>query len=678
MNNMNSKIVYALSTLAYSDYIMVGGIAMIAVFLWNSSRPKNNSMLVDLKKMKVLPSNNDEGNSKEKMSDKNLIEKMESSGKNIVVFFGSQTGTGEEFSQRLSKNSRLFGLKTLVADPEETDMNDLARLSEIPNAVAIFIVATYGEGDPTDNAQELFDFLQQGQCDLNGVNYGVFGLGNKTYEHFNAVGKYFDKRLEELNATRLIDLGLGDDDSNIEEDFVTWMDKFWPLVCDHFGISAAEQDISIRQYKLLNHENIIPEKMFKGEITRLNSYTRQRPPFDSKNPFMAPIIVNRNLFKNTDRKCLHVELDITGSRLRYEAGDHVAIYPQNDGNIVDRIGELLNVDLDAQISLVNIEEDASKKNPFPCPTTFRTALTFYLDITSLPTTQLLKELAQYCIDEDEKKLLQLMGSASEEGKNKYKSFIIDQHNDIVSLLTILTSLKPPIDHVLELLPRLQARYYSISSSPKLYPNTIHITLTVIQYQTKDDRTCKGVCTNWLLNKAITDNLKPKVPIFVRKSQFRLPFKFQTSVIMIGPGTGFAPFRGFIQERDYYRKEGRQVGKSLLYYGCRKQNEDYLYPEELKEYEENGTLTKLNVAFSRDQPEKVYVTHLLKRDENIVWNLIKEGGHIYVCGDAKSMARDVNEILINICKNQGQMIHSDAVQYVKDLSQKSRYAQDVWS
>lgn len=184
---------------------------------------------------------------------------------------------------------------------------------------------------------------------------------------------------------------------------------------------------------------------------------------------------------------------------------------------------------------------------------------------------------------------------------------------------------------MELMPRLQARYYSISSSPKLYPNSIHITCTVIEYQTKDGRTRKGVATNWLSNKVATDDLKPKVPIYVRKSQFRLPFKFQTPVVMIGPGTGLAPFRGFIQERDYYRKEGKQVGNSILYYGCRKRAEDYLYPDELEEYEKNGTLSKLNIAFSRDQAEKVYVTHLLQRDSGLIWNVIKEGGHIYVCG-----------------------------------------------
>lgn len=387
----------------------------------------------------------------------------------------------------------------------------------------------------------------------------------------------------------------------------------------------------MRQYKLTSLDDVPSEKIFKGEVYRLNSYVRQKPPYDSKNPFMASISVKENLFKGTDRKCLHIELDITDSRLRYEAGDHVAIYPVNDPAIVNRIGELLDVDLDQTFSLINIDEDASKKHPFPCPTTFRTALSYYLDITSLPTTQLIKELAQYATDENEKKSLQLMASASEEGKAFYNSFIRDDHTDLVNLLEKISSLKPPIDHVMELLPRLQARYYSISSSPKVNPNTIHVTCTVVEYETKDGRLCKGVTTNWLLNKPISQDLKPKVPIFVRKSQFRLPFKFQTSILMIGPGTGLAPFRGFLQERDFYRKEGRLVGKSILYYGCRKKAEDYLYQDELEKYETNGTLTKLNVAFSRDQSQKVYVTHLLKKDAALVWSIIKEGGHIYVCG-----------------------------------------------
>ena len=210
MSKLPTKMSMLLSSLGYADYLVVGGIAIIALILWNNSKSNKRSQIVDLKKLKMVPTQ--EVESKSSVSEMGLVEKMKATGKSIVVFFGSQTGTAEEFAQRLSKNSRLFGLKTLVMDPEETSMEDLVRLKEIPNAVAVFMMATYGEGDPTDNAQDMFDFLQQGECDLSGINYAVFGLGNKTYEHYNEVGKYFDKRLEELNANRLCDMGLGDDD----------------------------------------------------------------------------------------------------------------------------------------------------------------------------------------------------------------------------------------------------------------------------------------------------------------------------------------------------------------------------------------------------------------------------------------------------------------------------------
>jgi len=266
-----------LNSLGYTDILMVGGIAAIIFYLWSSKR-RSSSTIVDLKKLKIAPTFIDDGLSvKDARQEKSLLERMKASGKNIDVFFGSQTGTAEEFAQRLSKNARLYGLKALVVDPEEIDINEIPRLTEIPNALAVFILATYGEGDPTDNAQELHEQLQQDNWDLNGLKYAVFGLGNKTYEHYNEIGKYFDKRLEQLNGSRLVQLGLGDDDANIEEDFVTWMDKFWTVVCDHFGISASEQDISIRQYKLLNHDDVPNEKVFKGEVLRLNSYNRQKP-----------------------------------------------------------------------------------------------------------------------------------------------------------------------------------------------------------------------------------------------------------------------------------------------------------------------------------------------------------------------------------------------------------------
>lgn len=603
---------------------------------------------------------------------------MKSSGKNVIVFYGSQTGTAEEFAGRLAKDAVGYGMKGLVADPEECDMDDLQRLPEVENSLAIFCMATYGEGDPTDNAQEFNEWLQNGDVSLEGVKYAVFALGNKTYEHYNAMGKFVDKKLEELGGTRVFELGMGDDDANIEEDFVTWREKFWPAVCDHFGVQATGDQVSIRQYSLTTHDDIPKEKVYKGEIARLGSFRNQKPPFDAKNPYLAPVQVNRELHKGGDRSCMHIEFDITGSKIRYEAGDHVAVYPVNDPEIVEALGKRLDIDLDTVFTLTNVDEEASKKHPFPCPCSYRTALSHYLDITSTPRTHILRELSEYATEEKEKEFLLQLTSSTPEGKQLYSDWIIKDHRNILAILEDLPSIKPPLDHICELLPKLQARYYSISSSPKVHPQSIHITAVVIKYETRTGRIAKGVATNWLALKKPENGIKPTVPIYVRKSQFRLPFKANTPVLMVGPGTGLAPFRGFIQERHFAKKDGKPVGDTILYFGCRHKAQDYIYEDELNDYVNDGTLTKIHVAFSRDQEKKVYVQHLMKENKTEIWNLLENGGHIYVCGDARNMARDVHELLENIIVELGDMDKAKAADYVKKLQSKGRYSCDVWS
>ncbi|KAK9962609.1 hypothetical protein ABG768_007966 [Culter alburnus] len=612
--------------------------------------------------------------------DTSFIDKMKKTGKNIVVFYGSQTGTAEEFANRLAKDAHRYGMKGMAADPEEYDMGELSRLAEIDNSLAIFCMATYGEGDPTDNAQDFYDWLQEGDADLSGVKYTVFALGNKTYEHYNATGKYVDKRLAELGAQRIFDLGMGDDDGNLEEDFVSWREQFWPAVCEHFGVEATGEESSIRQYELKVHTDLNMNKIYTGELGRLKSFENQKPPFDSKNPFLAPVTVNRKLNKGGERHLMHLELDITGSKIRYESGDHVAVYPINDTAIVNRIGDILGVDLDTVISLNNLDEESNKKHPFPCPTTYRTALTHYLDITNPPRTNVLYELAQYATDPKDQENMRKMASSSPEGKALYQSWVLESCRNILAILEDLPSLRPPIDHLCELMPRLQARYYSISSSSKVYPNSIHICAVVVEYETKTGRVNKGVATNWLKNKMPTDNgHKATVPMYIRKSQFRLPFKSTNPVIMIGPGTGIAPFIGFIQERGWLKEQGKDVGETVLYFGCRHKNEDFLYQEELEKFEKTGVLTTLNVAFSRDQAQKVYVQHLLKNSKETVWKLIHtDNAHIYICGDARNMARDVQNAFYEIAEELGGMSRTQAVDYIKKLMTKGRYSQDVWS
>ncbi|KAI4503415.1 hypothetical protein M0802_001637 [Mischocyttarus mexicanus] len=611
-------------------------------------------------------------------SENSFTKKLISSGRSLVVFYGSQTGTGEEFAGRLAKEGIRYKLKGMVADPEECEMEELTNMKTINNSLAVFCLATYGEGDPTDNAMEFYEWLKNGSPDLTGLSYAVFGLGNKTYEHYNEVAIYVDRRLEELGATRVYELGLGDDDANIEDDFITWKDKFWPAVCEYFGIEDTEEDVSIRQYKLTEHVDISPDHIYTGEIARLHSFKTQRPPFDAKNPFLASVKINKELHgPASDRSCMHIELDIEESKMRYESGDHLAVYPVNNSELVNKIGAKCGIDLDTVFTLTNTDEESTKTHPFPCPCTYRTALTHYLDITGNPRTHVLKELIEYASDPVDKEKLQLMASTTVEGKAAYQQWVVQANRNIVHILEDIPSLKPALDHLCEILPRLQCRYYSISSSPKLYPDSIHITAVVVEYKTPTGRINKGVTTNWLKEKH-PSNPPCVVPIFVRKSQFRLPPRLSTPIIMIGPGTGIAPFRGFIQERDLARKEDREVGDTILYFGCRKKTEDYLYKDELEEYVKNGTL-KLYTAFSRDQPEKVYVTHLLEKNKDEIWKVIGEqNGHIYVCGDARNMARDVHNILLKVVIEKGNMSEKEASAYIKQMDSQKRYSSDVWS
>merc|ERR1712227_683373 len=610
-------------------------------------------------------------NPKQAVDDGDIISRMKSKGRNILILYGSQTGTAEDFSSNLAREAHKYEkMRAMVMDPEEIEFEDLSRLNEIENSVLVFAVATYGEGDPTDNLSTIWDWFKSDDVDettFEGQKFAVFGLGNKTYEYFNEMGKFFDKRMEELGGERVVELGLGDDDANIEEDFNNWKEKFWINICRTFSVSRRETHGTVRQFQL-----------------------------------------KKELHKGGNRSCMHIELDIKDSRIRYEAGDHVAVYPTNDPIAVDYIGKRLNIDLDEPFALENVDEDSSKKYPFPCPTTYRTALMHYVDIHGQPRANLLAELIQYATGDSKthlEKLCGVNGNDAKEAKKMYQKWVLDESRTIYQILEDLPELKNiPIDHLVELLPRLQPRYYSIASSPKgkrmvdgvevENKDSVAICAILVKYETGSGRTNPGVATGYMKNKIPSqteDVPSPKVPCFIRRSQFKLPFKQSTPIIMIGPGTGIAPFRGFLQERHFKRTEAKEINKKngkenapcgigdcILFTGCRNRAVDYVYDDELEEFKNNGTLSQLFVAFSRDQEEKIYVQHLLAKEGELVWKVIQDGGHIYVCGDAKNMARDVQDVILNIISEYKKVPKSSAQDYLKSMRNKGKYQEDVWS
>uniref|UniRef100_A0A1I7ZKU9 NADPH--hemoprotein reductase n=1 Tax=Steinernema glaseri TaxID=37863 RepID=A0A1I7ZKU9_9BILA len=616
---------WLLSQFDTMDIVVITVVLGIGVYFFIKNRTESSTSRYSPNVVPITPVNGSA------TRDSSFISKMTSENRQVLILYGSQTGTGEELAGRLAKDLHRYSQKALVLDPEDMDVEDFARLTEVENPLVVLCVATYGEGDPTDNAQQLHEFITNADCDLSGVRFSVFGLGNKTYEHYNEMGKFFDRRLEELGAERVYELGLGDDDANLEEDFMRWREGFLPAVAASFNWELSNEAGNERQYKFELVKD--PEvKVFQGEYGRIGAFERQRPPFDQKNPFVAKIAINRELHgKESDRSCRHIDFIVEGNRVRYETGDHLAVFPTNDSQLVHDIGSLLDCNLDEVFTLINTDEDSSKRHPFPCP---------------------------------------------EEGLKEYGHFIQKERRSIIDILKTFDSCKPPTEYLLELLPRLQARYYSISSSPKLDSNLISITAVVTKYNI-GDRLIKGVCTNYLVDKVAED----KSPVFVRKSTMRLPHRLSTPIIMIGPGTGLAPFRGFLQERSWQKEQGKEIGQIDLYFGCRNPEHDYIYKEELEAYKDNGVLSEMHVAFSRvnaNGGKKVYVQHLLWENREHVWQMIENGSHIYVCGDARNMARDVQNTFSRIFTEVGGKTEAEAQKLFHDMERQRRYQADVWS
>ncbi|KAG5462142.1 MAG: hypothetical protein BJ554DRAFT_5561 [Olpidium bornovanus] len=538
----------------------------------------------------------------------------------------------------------------------------------------------------------------------------------------------------------------------------------WPDVAKFMGVAATENaDDAQPPTSIYAVRELVsrPEVFYTGQISRAGSIVNANV-HDQKNPFLARVALTRELFAASSRRhCVHVEIDLTGSLLTYEAGDHLAIYPINPKTEAEKLARALGLwdKKDTFVMIEAVDATAAKKHPFPVPSTYDTILRHYLDITRVPTRDLLAILASFFPAGSPARahLAKLaLDKLEHERVCVHDRLMLGEILQIVETMEGGAGLKdlPLFPAIVEGLGRLQPRYYSISSSPKLYPKMVHVTASVLQYNSlvKPERTLYGICTNYLL--AIHDmlskgelaedteqhalySLQPagmkvedvphrevRIPVFLRRSNFKLPSDPKLPIIMVGPGTGVAPFRGFIQERQWQRRQGIEVGPTLLFFGCRRSDEDYLYREEWLEAmgeinpesytytspalpsarprkgrdaetgaskaSDNGDGLAVSenkaadaavfVAFSREDPQhKHYVQHRLAEMGARVWTLLGPGGgSFYVCGDAKYMAHDVHATLKSIASTEGGMSAEDAEKWVKDLRAMGRYMEDVWA
>ncbi|KAL0482138.1 NADPH-cytochrome P450 reductase [Acrasis kona] len=615
----------------------------------------------------------------------------------MLILFGSQTGTAEEYANTLAEEaSRSYGFNAVAVDMVDFDPEELNG-----EKLVVFLVATYGEGEPTDNARDFYDWLKESSRDkdsLNGVQYTVFGLGNKQYKIYQAMARYFDARLKDLGAERIFELGEGDADADIEEDYEDWRSRLLPEMAKIFDtkVDDNEQEVAEPKYELKFENPPAPRPNSSSPPVSPNPDGKVNlPPFDiargssepdQKTPFFAPVLVNRSLFTvehnlNPDkRNTVHIDFDLTGSRVKYEAGDHLAILPKNPDHIVQRYFDRLGVDENKAdrmvVSMIN-KKDLSKGNYFNRKCSLRTAFSHYLNLTSVASKKALKIYAHYARDPAEQKELQMLSANTEEGKELYRQKVRDECATPLDILLQYKSVQIPLNHFAETISRLQPRYYSIASSYSYDPTKVSICVAVVRYNAiSGGKLVEGSASSYL------ERLTPgqKCYLYVRKSNFHLPSDTSRPVIMIGPGTGLAPFAGFLQQRRSQKEKNKTLGKSMLFFGCRHREHDYIYNQELEKSHSDNIIDNLELAFSRDQNSKIYVQHKIEQKKDEIWNLLSDPKKciIYICGDAKRMAKDVENTLCKIIGEKGDMTPDQVQLFVDELSNQGRYLKDVWS
>ena len=531
----------------------------------------------------------------------------------LNILFGTQTGNAEGLALETADVAKTYGLDTKVQGLDEVDIKDFQNMKNV-----IVSIATYGEGEMPDNA-ELFwkDLVSPEMPKLPEMRFGVLALGDTGYDEFCQAGKLIDMRLEQLGASRII--SRQDCDVDYEDIAASWISDAVPKLTNNLSRSDP------------------------GEKS-----TRVRSEWNRKNPFPARLSLNKLLSKNgSGKEIRHYEVDISDSGIEYSAGDVINVLPVNNSTLVSLIIERLDID---PSYIPNGKEQS-----------LEVLLTSYYEI-STPGKKLVTYLEEKLNNESLSKVV----------KNSDKQALSDYlwGKDILDLLNIDPDFHFDVDEFLSNLKPLQHRAYSISSSPKKYPDSVHMTISSVRWLT-NNRDHLGVCSTYLADRVNDDQ---KVKIFMSPNKaFRIPENHETPMIMVGPGTGIAPFRAFLDEREIIGASGQ----NWLFFGDQTREFDFIYENEFSEKLKKGILTKLDLAFSRDQDEKIYVQDRMLESSAELFRWLEKGAYFYVCGDALRMAKDVDATLRKIIEMEGNMTSEKADAYVNNLKKEKRYLRDVY-
>jgi len=549
--------------------------------------------------------------------------------KEATVLYGSQTGNSQKLAKRLADRLQQEGVQVTLSAMNEFKPNTLKKVR-----LLFIIVSTHGEGDPPDNALSFYEFLHSKRApQLDQLQFSVLALGDTSYERFCQTGKDFDKRLEELGGRRLVPRV--DCDVDYDEAAAGWIDRVVGALGEQANAPAAAGSAQAA-----------------AALSVAPAAAGTPVEYSRSNPFWAEVLQNINLNgRGSKRETRHIELSLEGSSLRYEPGDCLGVFPENHPGLIGELLEETGWRPDEPVKAPKTGEDIPLYD----------ALAKHYEITVL-TRPLLEQIAERF---GVTAIADLLAAGKEE---EFRAYV--RERDLLDLVRDFGLKGLPAAEFVPLLRKMPHRLYSISSSPSAYPEEAHLLIRKVSYEAHG-RTRYGVCSTF-----VAERLNPgdTLPVFVHHNpNFKLPGDPEVPVIMIGPGTGVAPFRAFLGER----AETGASGKTWLFYGDHHFTTDFLYQTEWQRWLKEGVLTRMDVAFSRDTDRKIYVQHRMLEKSRDLFGWLQEGAHVYVCGDEKRMAHDVHEALASILEREGGWSRERALEYLSQMQQEKRYQRDVY-
>ncbi|XP_066952117.1 NADPH-dependent diflavin oxidoreductase 1 isoform X2 [Macrobrachium rosenbergii] len=595
--------------------------------------------------------------------------------RSLMILYGSQTGTAQEVAERIGREAYCHFFNPLVSAMDDIPIEEFSKAT-----LAVFVAATTGQGDNPDNMTKFFKILWANRKNrqlLVNLKFGVLGLGDSSYQKFNFAGKRLNNLLALLGGQSLVKIGLGDDQHDLGPDFEvdSWLQSLWTKLLELYPLPDGIKPISSYalpppKYKVCyvgdENDNLNIDKPTMSDETVEPS---------ALNPFYAHVTMNKRVTaENHFQEVRLVEFDVSSVQYNYKPGDVLMVQPQNLEEHVDEFISVLSLDPEKKFYLERSETNLTLPPawllPYPC--TIRDCVRNYFDIQSVPKRYFFELLSFFTTDEDEKE--KFIEFSSPKGQQDLYDYCHRPKRSIMEVLADFPHTKKniPFEYLFDLIPPIRPRPYSIASSRLAIPDRVQLLVAVVEYRTVLKRPRLGLCTNWLSRQKENSY----VPIWFKSGALTFPVASSPDlppVIMIGPGTGCAPFRAYIQER----VASGQHENVVMVFGCRNRDKDFFFKEEWEALVAEKKLI-LHCAFSRDQDDKVYVQHVMRQHADSFWDLIgNKKAMVFFAGNAKRVPIDIYEALTFICEKGLGCSTQDVEEYMKKDLEK-RYQTETWA